>query len=86
MKRLLALIMAFAFVLSLAGCVPAPDGSQDGGRGDPTPTPRQYFPNPFTGEEKTADFPEGQRAVAIMINNISLQICYLNSKKGAKIL
>lgn len=72
MKRLLALIMAFAFVLSLTGCVPSPDGSQGGGRGEPTPTPRQYFPNPFTGEEKAADFPEGQRAVAIMINNISV--------------
>ena len=71
MKKFLAIMMALVLSLSLfTAC---------GGNGEqaaeptpePTPTPRLYFPNPFTGEEKTVDYPDGQRAVAIMINNIS---------------
>ena len=71
MKKFLAIMMALVLSLSLfTAC---------GGNGEqaaeptpePTPTPRLYFPNPFTGEEKTVDYPDGQRAVAIMIYNIS---------------
>ena len=62
---MLAVIMS----LSLAAC-----GGEGTGEpaADPEPTPRMYFPNPFTGEAKTKDFPDGQRAVAIMVNNISV--------------
>lgn len=63
--------MALALAFSLYGCVPAGDGTQSG-RDEPEVPVRQYYPNPFTGEEKTDDFPDGQRAVAIMVNNISV--------------
>lgn len=73
MKKFLALFMAMVLCVSLVAC-----GKDNGGYptkptedSTPTPPPRLYFPNPFTGEEKTKDYPEGQRAVAIMINNIS---------------
>ncbi len=36
----------------------------------PTPEPDPYSPNPLTGLEKTADYPEGERITAIMVNNI----------------
>ena len=69
MKKLLALVLAAITMMgALTGCIPAPEDTTPP---EPTPTPRIYNPNPFTGYEKTADFKESQRAVAIMINNIS---------------
>ena len=70
MKKFITLMLAVLMALSTmtaCGGTPAPEATPE-----PTPTPRMYFPNPFTGEEKTADYNEGVRPVAIMINNISV--------------
>lgn len=70
MKKLLALALAMIMSLSLVACGGG-ESSVAEPTPEPTPTPRMYFPNPFTGLAKTADYPDGQRAVAIMVNNIS---------------
>ncbi|MBQ5783060.1 MAG: DUF3048 domain-containing protein [Oscillospiraceae bacterium] len=73
MKRFLSLMLALVLSLSLfTACGSDPASTTPDSSAEPTPTPRLYFPNPFTGEEKTSDFKEGQRAVAIMVNNISV--------------
>lgn len=36
----------------------------------PTPTPKLYFQNPLTGEEKQSGYPDGKSPVAVMVNNI----------------
>lgn len=72
MKKFLSLMMALVLsMLMFTACGSEPASSEVQASTEPTPTPRLYFPNPFTGEEKTVDYPDGQRAVAIMINNIS---------------
>lgn len=78
MKKFLSLTLAVLMcAFSFAGCSKDTPSGNIGNGGDtqsatePTSTPRLYFPNPFTGEEKTADYPDGQRAVAVMVNNIS---------------
>ena len=70
MKKFFALLLAILTMAStFTGCISAPEDSST--PAEPTPPPRIYNPNPFTGYEKTADFKEGQRAVALMINNVS---------------
>ena len=70
MKKLLSLVLAMLTMASmLTGCISAP-GDEPQVPAEPTPTPRIYAPNPFTGHKKTADYID-QRPVAIMINNIS---------------
>ncbi len=70
-KRFFALLTAFALSAALlAGC-----GGTDisGSTAAPTPTPQPinvYDYNPLTGQEKAADLPDGQRPVAIMVNNV----------------
>ncbi|MBE6887760.1 MAG: DUF3048 domain-containing protein [Ruminococcaceae bacterium] len=72
MKKFLAIMMALVLSLSLfTACGGNGSEPEATSTPEPTPTPRLYFPNPFTGEEKTVDYPDGQRAVAIMVNNIS---------------
>jgi len=70
MKRfitlMLAVLMSLSMLTACGGDSPAAEPTPE-----PTPTPRMYFPNPFTGEAKTANYPDGQRAVAVMVNNIS---------------
>ena len=72
MKKFLAIMLAMVLSLSmLTACGGSGGETEVSATPEPTPTPRLYFPNPFTGEEKTVDYPDGQRAVAIMVNNIS---------------
>ncbi len=73
MKKFLSLMMALVVsMMMFTACGgDAPASGEVQASAEPTPTPRLYFPNPFTGEEKTVDYPDGQRAVAVMINNIS---------------
>ncbi|MBQ8603258.1 MAG: DUF3048 domain-containing protein [Oscillospiraceae bacterium] len=71
MKKFLSLVLAALTMASLlTGCISAPGGDESQTPAEPTPTPRIYAPNPFTGYKKTADYID-QRPVAIMINNIS---------------
>ena len=68
-KRIFSLILALSTVFSLlTGC-----GSSDSeGSATPSPTPEPinvYDYNPLTGLDKSEDLPDGQRPVAIMINN-----------------
>lgn len=74
MKKFLSLLMAMTLCFSLVACGDKENGGnvEQPSKSEPTPTPRLYFPNPFTGEEKTSDYPDGQRAVAIMVNNINV--------------
>ncbi len=66
MKKLSALALALITVMCImTGCV---SGGEEPPR--PTPTPKVYNTHPLTGEEKTADYPYGNRPVAVMINNI----------------
>ena len=76
MKRLLCVLLCLALSASLlAGCggeAPAAGGAA-GGSGDavaPAPTPVPYEANVLTGYEKDADYAEGQRITAVMVNNI----------------
>ncbi len=70
MKKVLALVLSALTMASLfTGCI---SGSETEIPPEPTPTPRVYSPNPFTGfkiDETT--YKPGKRAVALMINNIS---------------
>ena len=76
MKRLLCVLLCLALSAGLlAGCggeAPAAGGAA-GGSGDavaPAPTPVPYEANVLTGYEKDADYAEGQRITAVMVNNI----------------
>jgi len=69
MKIILSFVLAVMMMAgTFTGCISAPG---DDTPPEPTPTPRIYTPNPWTGEKIDETFPKGQRAVAIMINNIS---------------
>ena len=77
MKRLLCALLALTMSVGLfAGC-----GSGDTTSGGspavqptaaptPEPTPLPYEANVLTGYEKDADYAEGQRITAVMVNNI----------------
>ena len=75
MKKFLAMLLAALTAMSvMTGCVAKPDGGEGQPENqvtEPTRPPRIYTPNPFTGLKKADDYKEGQRAVAIMINNIA---------------
>ena len=68
-KRILSLILTLSAGLTfLTGCGPSSPSESAA----PTPTPEPinvYDYNLLTGLEKSADLPDGQRPVAIMINN-----------------
>lgn len=72
-KRLLSLLLATVLAMgALAGCGGSSTPSSAGPT-EPTPTPQPvtaYNYNLLTGEDKPADLPDGQRPVAIMINNV----------------
>lgn len=74
MKKLTALFLAAVMMLSLLGGCTSEDNPSDSAQEQvqttPTPTPKQYFQNPLTGEERTSDYPEGKSPVAVMVNNI----------------
>ena len=74
MRRALSL----ALVLTLAagiftGCggSASSQGGQAAATPEPTATPEPYEANALTGEAKDADYPEGQRVTAVMVNNIT---------------
>lgn len=76
MRRALSL----ALVLTLAagiftGCGGSASAASQGGQAaatpEPTVTPEPYEANALTGEAKDADYPEGQRVTAVMVNNIT---------------
>lgn len=76
MRRALSL----ALVLTLAagiftGCSGSASSAAQGGQAaaapEPTATPEPYEANALTGEAKDADYPEGQRITAVMVNNIT---------------
>lgn len=75
MRRALSL----ALVLTLAagiftGCGGSASSAAQGGQTappEPTATPEPYEANALTGEAKDADYPEGQRITAVMVNNIT---------------
>ena len=74
MRRALSL----ALVLTLAagiftGCggSASSQGGQAAATPEPTATPEPYEANALTGEAKDADYPEGQRITAVMVNNIT---------------
>ena len=71
MKKLLSLMLAMILALSMTACGGDTPAAPAEPTPEPTPTPRLYFPNPFTGEQKTSSFKDGQRAIAVMVNNIS---------------
>ena len=76
MKRILAFIAAMlslCLVLAACGSSSAVDSdavSSSTAAAEPTPTPEPYAANVLTGEAKGADYPEGQRITAVMVNNI----------------
>lgn len=69
-KRIFALLLAFSLAASLlAGCGGDPSDSAPA----PSPTPQPinvYDYDPLTGLDKADDLPDGQRPVAIMVNNV----------------
>ena len=73
MKKFLTILLAALTAMSaLTGCVSAPGDDSSNVPAEPTPPPRVYTPNPFTGVKKADDYKAGQRAVAIMVNNIAV--------------
>ena len=69
MKKFILLTLTAVLGLSM---LTACSGGNGGGttEPEPTPTPKVWHQNPLTGEEKSFDYPEGQRPVAVMVNNI----------------
>ncbi|MEG1477696.1 MAG: DUF3048 domain-containing protein, partial [Oscillospiraceae bacterium] len=78
-KRILAIILSAVLALGVfASC-----GNKNASSSEPeqtapsssvpeVPPEPPYTPNPYTGLEKDASFPEGQRGTAIMVNNIAV--------------
>ncbi|MDD3428818.1 MAG: DUF3048 domain-containing protein [Oscillospiraceae bacterium] len=82
MKRLFAFLLVLCMVLTtFAACGNSNNSANSGGTtanpSEPStsqaePEPEiPYTPNPLTGLEKEADYPNGKTPVAIMVNNIS---------------
>lgn len=70
MKKLLTLSLALLLSFSiLTGCVSGKDGG-GGDESEPEPPKKVYYQECFTGEEQGPDYAEGQRPVAVMIDNI----------------
>ena len=79
MKRLLCILLALTMSVCLfTACGGGDEGTAvSGGSAEPAveatpePTPEPYEANVLTGYEKDADYPEGQRITAVMVNNIA---------------
>ncbi|MEG1568763.1 MAG: DUF3048 domain-containing protein [Oscillospiraceae bacterium] len=78
-KRILAIILSAVLTLGVfASCGNKNVGSSEPEQTAPSssvpevPPEPPYTPNPYTGLEKDASFPEGQRGTAIMVNNIAV--------------
>ncbi len=80
MKRVWSMTLAALLAAGmLVGCAPKTDGTTSGTQGTdstqqpvvtPEPTPEPYEAEVLTGYEKGADYPEGERITAVMVNNI----------------
>ncbi len=71
MKKILALILASVLAMAmLTACGSDENGVNTETPAEPTPTPKVLHVEPFTGEEQSFSYPEGQRPVAVMVNNI----------------
>ena len=75
MKRLLCILLALTMSVSLFTACGGDETTTSGGgepavEATPEPTPEPYEANVLTGYEKDADYPEGQRITAVMVNNI----------------
>ena len=78
-RKVFSILAALAACSMLVACAPgeesqAPSGSTAPAATEepaPTPTPEPYEANVLTGEPKDADYPEGQRITAVMVNNIT---------------
>ena len=76
MKRLLCILLALTMSVSLFTACGGDETTTSGGgepavEATPEPTPEPYEANVLTGYEKDADYPEGQRITAVMVNNIT---------------
>ncbi len=80
-RKFLPVLAALSACAMLAACAPSeesqaptdstPPATADEPTPAPTPTLPPYEANVLTGEAKDADYPEGQRITAIMVNNIT---------------
>lgn len=77
MKRLLCILLALTMSAGLLTACGGSGGTSGGSSAQatpaptPEPTPEPYEANVLTGYEKTADYAEGQRITAVMVNNIA---------------
>lgn len=78
MKRFLSMAMALVLTLGMfTGCGNNKTTTDDTNSGTtdavvtPEATPEPYEANVLTGYKKDADYPEGQRIAAVMVNNIT---------------
>lgn len=82
MKKALSIVLTAALTAALLASCGGKAPSSAAEASTPTQTPVSstpapppeppYTPNPYTGFEKDSSFPEGQRGVAIMVNNIAV--------------
>ena len=80
MRRVLSLLLVLAIVLGMFTACGGSASSSAAAEPEvtatpvptptPEPTPVPLNPNPLTGLEKDADYPDGKRPVAVMVNNI----------------
>ena len=78
-RKVFSILAALAACSMLVACAPGEESQASSGstapaateEPAPTPTPEPYEANVLTGEPKDADYPEGQRITAVMVNNIT---------------
>ena len=79
-RKFLSILAVLSACAMLAACsknqesqAPASGGQAPEAESTPAPTPTlpPYEANVLTGEPKDADYPEGQRITAVMVNNIT---------------
>ncbi|MEG0091706.1 MAG: DUF3048 domain-containing protein [Oscillospiraceae bacterium] len=72
MKKFTAKVLATVLLLStLTACGTKDNSPQKPDKStSPSPTPKVYFQNPLTGQEKPKDYVQNKSPVAVMVNNI----------------
>ena len=80
-RKFLSILAALTACTMLAACAPNEESQapaeatappEEQAAATPTPEPEPYEANVLTGEAKDADYPEGQRITAVMVNNITV--------------
>lgn len=80
MKKVAALLLSLVLTVGIfSGCKGKDDSTPNSKQekpivsssSTPEPPPPPYEPNVLTGKEKDSEYPEGQRLLAVMVNNIS---------------